>query len=97
MNVKVFSLMSKVNEARFLVQHQSSKCKCRLDESVCNSKQKWNHDECRCEYKELDDWSSYKDDYRWNLITCDFECNKACKIDKYFYIKTCLCKKTSIR
>ena len=39
MNVKVFSLMSKVNETRFLVQHQSSKRKCRLDESVCNSKQ----------------------------------------------------------
>ena len=46
--------MSGVNETRFLVQHESCNCKCRLNESVCNSKQRWNHDECWCEYKELD-------------------------------------------
>ena len=31
------------------------KCKCRLDESVCNNKQRWNENKCRCEYKELID------------------------------------------
>ena len=46
MNVKVFNLVSGVNEIRFLVQYKSRKCKCRLNESVCNSKQKWNHNEC---------------------------------------------------
>ena len=45
--------MSGVNKTRFLVHHGSCKCKCRLNESVCNSKQKWNNDECWCEYKEL--------------------------------------------
>ena len=44
MNLKVFNLMSGVNETRFLVQHESSSCKCGLKGSVCNSKQKWNHD-----------------------------------------------------
>ena len=45
---------------------QLSKCKCGLKESACNSKQKWNHDKCRREYKEIDDWSCCKDDYTWN-------------------------------
>ena len=43
-----------VNETRILVQHKSCACRCGLNESVCNSKQKWNHDECRSECKELD-------------------------------------------
>ena len=47
--------MSGINEARFLVYHKSCECKCGLNESVCNSNQKWNHAECRCECKELDD------------------------------------------
>ena len=43
--------MSGVNETRFLVQHESCECKCGLNESVCNSKQKCNQNECKCEYK----------------------------------------------
>ena len=40
MNVKVFNLMSRVNETGFLVQHKPSECKCRLNASVY-AKQKW--------------------------------------------------------
>ena len=40
MNVKVSTLMSRVNEKIFLVQRESCECKCRLDESICNLKQK---------------------------------------------------------
>ena len=69
--------MARVNEARLLVQHKSYVCKCRLNKSVCNSKQKWNHDEYRCECKKFNDWSSFKDNYMWNPCTCDCECNKA--------------------
>ena len=47
--------MSRVNEKIFLVQRESCECKCRLDESICNLKQKQNHRECWCECKELDD------------------------------------------
>ena len=67
-----------------------------LNESVCNSNQKWNHDQCWCKCKQLDDWSSCKDVYMWNPRTCDCECNKACKIDEYLNIKNCLCKKRLI-
>ena len=52
-----------LNKTRFFVQHQSCECKCRLNEIACNSKQKWIHDKCRCECKELDDWGSCKNDY----------------------------------
>ena len=51
-NVKVFSLMSWSNQARLIEWHKSCKCKCRLDGSVCNDKQRWNEDKCRCECKE---------------------------------------------
>ena len=50
-NAKVFNLMSGVNETRILVQHESSECKCTLNEGVCNSKQKQNHGECWRECK----------------------------------------------
>ena len=56
---------------------------------MCNSKQKWNHDERQYECKESDDWSSCKDDYIWNPSPCDCESNKACKMDKYLDIKNC--------
>ena len=48
-----------------------------LLESVCNLKQKWNDDKFRYECKELDNWSSCKDNYIWNPSTRDCECNKA--------------------
>ena len=89
LNVKVFHLISGVNKTRFLVQHESSDCKCGLSESVCNSKQKWNHDKLRCKCKELVDWSSSQHDYMWNPGVCDCDCNKAGKIEKYLDIKNC--------
>ena len=52
-NVKVFNLMSRTNETRHIEWHETCKCKCRLDASVCNNKQRWNTDKCRCECKEL--------------------------------------------
>ena len=50
---------------------------------------KWNHKECWCECKELDEWNSCKDEYMWNPSACDCECNKARKIDEYLNIKNC--------
>ena len=92
MNVKVFNLMLGENE-RFLIQHGSCECKCGLNESVCNSKQRWNHDECWCKCKELNDWCSCKDDYIWNPNTCDYECKKAHKVNEYVVFKNCSCEK----
>ena len=52
-NVKVFNLISRTNETRYIEWHEPCKCKYRLDASVCNNKQRWNKDKCRCECKEL--------------------------------------------
>ena len=82
-----------VNKTKFLVRHKSCECKCGLNVIVFNSKQKWNHHECRCECKKLDDWVSCKKDYMYDPSTCHCECNKAHKIDEYLDIKKCLCKK----
>ena len=49
MHVNVFNLMSKINETRFLIQHELCKCKCGLNENLYNSRQKWNHEGCCCE------------------------------------------------
>ena len=38
-NVKVFNSMSRTNEERHIKFHETCKCKCRLDASVCNNQQ----------------------------------------------------------
>ena len=43
-NGKVFNLMSRTNETRHIKWHKTCKCKCRLDASICNNKQRWNDD-----------------------------------------------------
>ena len=53
LNVKAFNLMSRTNEKKHIKWHETCKCKCRLDASVCNNKQRWNDDKCWCECKEL--------------------------------------------
>ena len=55
LDVKVFNLMSRTNETRHKKWHEKCKRKCRLDASVCNNKQRWNNDQCRCDCKELID------------------------------------------
>ena len=68
LNVKVFNLMSRTNETRHIKWHETCKCKCRLDASVCNNKQRWNDDKCRCECKELIDKGVCDKGYAWNLV-----------------------------
>ena len=51
LNVKVFNLMLRTNKTRSIKLHETCKCICRLNKIICNSKQRWNEDECRYEYK----------------------------------------------
>ena len=51
LNVKVFNLMSRTNETRHKEWHETCKWKCRLHDSVCNNKQRWNDYKCRCQCK----------------------------------------------
>ena len=47
--------MSRTYETRLIKWHETCKYQCRLDAIVCNNKQHWNKDKCRCECKELID------------------------------------------
>ena len=49
LNVKVFNLMSRNNETRHIEWHQTCKCECKFGANICNNKQRWNKDKCRCE------------------------------------------------
>ena len=40
LNVKVFNLMPRTNETRHIRWHETCKCKCRLDATLCNNKQR---------------------------------------------------------
>ena len=51
LNVKVFNLMSRINETKHIKWHETCKCKCRIDTSVCNNTQRWNDDKCQYECK----------------------------------------------
>ena len=42
LNVRAFNLMSRTNETKYIEWHETCKCKCRLDASVCNKKQRCN-------------------------------------------------------
>ena len=70
-NVKVFNLMSSTNGKRHIEWHKTCKCKCRLDASVCNNKQRWNEDKCRCECKELIDKGMCDKGFIWNSSNCE--------------------------
>ena len=49
LNIKVFNLISTTNEIRHIKCHETFKCECRLDGSVCNNKQRWNEEKCMCQ------------------------------------------------
>ena len=68
------------------------KCKCRLDTSVCNNKQRWNNDKCRCECKELIDKDSCDKGFIWNPSNCECECDKSCHVGEYLDYKNCKCR-----
>ena len=74
LNVKVFNLMSRTSETRFIEWHEKCKCKCRLDAVVCNNKQRWNNNKCRCECIELIDKGICDKGFIWNSTNSACEC-----------------------
>ena len=93
LNVKVFSLMSRTNETRQIKWHETCKCKCRLDASVFNNKQRWNDDKCRCECKELINKGVCDKGYAWDPSNCESECDKSCDFGEYLDYENCKCRK----
>ena len=92
LNVKVFNVMSRTNETRFIKWHEKSKCKGRLKAIVCN-KQRWNKNKCRCECKELIDKGICDKGFIWNPSNCECECDKNCGFGEYLVYENWKCRK----
>ena len=93
LKVKVFNLISRTNETSHIKWYGTCKCICRLDAIVCNNKQRWNSDKCRCECKELVDKGVYDKGYIWNPSNCQFKCDKSCDVGEYLDYENCKCRK----
>ena len=92
-NMEVYNFLMRLNETRNVLWHESCKCVCRLNSLVCNSKQIWNSDTCRCDSDE--DFAgiiSCDKRYTWNSSTCVCECDMWCKTGQYLDHKNCVCK-----
>ena len=96
LNEKVFNLMSRTNETRYIKWHEMCKCKCRLNASVCNNKQHWNDGKCMCECKELVDKAVCGKGYIWNPSNCECECDKSFDFREYSDHEDCKCRKKCI-
>ena len=91
--MKVYNFLTMLNETRNVLWHESCKCVCKLNSSVCNNKQIWNSDTCRCDCNE--DFAgiiSCAKGYMWNPSTCECQCDKWCKQGQYLDHKYCVCK-----
>ena len=96
MNVKVFNLMSRTNEARHIKWHETCKCKCTLDADVYNNKERWNNDKCSCECKELIDKGICGKGFIQNLNNCECKCDKSYDVGEYLDYANCKCRKMLI-
>ena len=64
-----------------------------VNSSVCNNKQIWNGDTCRCDCNE--DFASVINcikEYTWNPSTCECQCDTWCKPRQYLDHKNCVCR-----
>ena len=98
LSIKVFNLVSGTNETRLTEWHETCKCTCRFNSSVCNNKQRWIDDKCRCECKELKFMhkNSCVKGFIWNSSNCECKCCKSCDFSEYLGDKICKYKKSLV-
>ena len=84
--------MSRNNKTRHIKWHETYKCICRLAKIICNSKQRWNEDKCRCECKELIDKGVCDKGIIFHKSNCECECDKSCSIAEYLDFSNCKCR-----
>ena len=83
LNVKLSNIMSRTNEARHTEWHETCKCKCRVNSSVCNNKERWYDDKFRHECKELIDKGVFDKGFIWNPGNCECGYCKSCDFSEY--------------
>ena len=82
-----------LNETRNVLWHERCKCICQLNSLVCNSKQIWNSDTCKCDCNE--DFAgiiSCNKGHTWNPSTYECQCDMCCKSGQYLDHENCICK-----
>ena len=91
--VKALNLILFTNQTKHIEWHETCKCKCRVDSSVCSNKQRWNEDKCRCERREeLSDKGRCDKGFILNSSNCNCECDKSCDIGEYLDYINCRCR-----
>ena len=88
-NMKVYNFLIRLNETRNVL----CKCVCKSNSSVCNNKQIWKSDTCRCNCNE--DFAgiiSCDKGYTWNSSTYECQGDIWCKPGRYLDHKNCICK-----
>ena len=65
--MKNYNFWTMLNETRNVLWHKSCKCVCKLNSLVCNNKQIWNSNTCKCDCNEdfagvlsCDKWYTWK-------------------------------------
>ena len=92
-NMQVYNFLIRLNETRNVLWHESCKCVCKLNSSVCNNKQIWNSNICRYDCNEVfAGIISCAKGYTWNPSICECQCDKWCKPGQYLDHKNCVCK-----
>ena len=92
-NMQVYIFLMRLNETRNVLWHESCKCVCKLNSSVCNNKQIWNDDTCRCDCNEdFAGMINCAKGYTWNPSTCECQCDIWCKPGQYLDNKNCVSK-----
>ena len=92
-NMQVYNFLLMLNETRNVLWHESCKCICKLNSSVCNNKQIWNDDTCRCDCNEdFTDIISCDKGYTWNPSTCECQCDTWRKPGQYLDHENYICK-----
>ena len=92
-NMQVYNFLMSLNETRNVLCHESCTCVCKLNSSVCNNKQIWNSDTCRCDCNE--DFTGIINcdkGYTWNPSICEYQCDTWCKPGQYLDYKNCIWK-----
>ena len=92
-NMQVYNFLMRLNETRNVLWHESCKCVCKLNSSICNNKQIWNADTCRCDCNE--DFTGVlgcDKGFTWNPSTCECQCDKWCTLGQYLHHKNYICK-----
>ena len=92
-NMQVYNFLMMLNETRNVLWHESCKYVCKLNSSVCNNKQIWNDDTCRCDCNEdFIGIINCTKGYTRNPSTCECQCDTWCKAGQYLDHKNCIFK-----